>query len=82
MSRKTAAQLVRDSKTNKSGSSWYNRLSLEEREYICKVVGEMRKNPGAALTLVASQLIDIFKIKCSIQTVASTLRGLIRDGKN
>lgn len=79
MLRKTPAQLIKEA-TSKGRSDWYEQLSLEDQEYICKVVEEMKKNPNAALTFVAKQLIDVLSIKRSIVTVTHTLRGMIRDG--
>lgn len=79
--RKTAAQLVREAKGKRSTTSWYEQLSLTDQEYICQVVGEMRKNPDAAYALVARNLIIELSIKRSVNSVVRTLKELMRDGK-
>ena len=78
---KAPAQLVRESVAAKPTISWYEQLHLANQEYVCRVVGEMRKNPDAACALVAKGLIAELSIKRSVDTVVRTLKELMRNGK-
>jgi len=79
--RKTAAQLIQAAMPTKFGIPWFRQLTEEGRNYVHAVVQEMIAHPDAALSVVAEALIYELKINRSANTVARTLKGMIRDAQ-
>lgn len=63
------------------GVNWYQRLPDEGQTYIEEVVKELIANPNAAVYLVAEQLITEFNIDRHPNTVARTLKEMVKYGQ-
>jgi hypothetical protein len=82
MSKRTAADLVKNSGAPKArGVDWYQRLPDDDQNYVRDVVKELIANPNAALYLVAEQLVEELGIDRHPNTVANTLKRMMKDGQ-
>ena len=77
MKDQTPKQLVSDSVPRNFRTFWYRRLNNDQRGFIDSVIEEVIKNPKAALSLVARNLIDKFSIKCNLNSVANGLGDMV-----
>jgi predicted transcriptional regulator len=80
--RKSAADLVRNSDiSGPRSTSWFLKLSHTDQEYIKEVVDELIDNPFASLYIVAEQLIEELDIERASETVARTLKKMVKHGQ-
>lgn len=72
------SELVSQCSISNKGN-WYDKLTLNNRKYVDRVIEVMREMPEAAPYVVAEKLRETLHITVSVGNVAKKLKELVRN---
>lgn len=74
----TPAQLIKNAKRrSRCTTGWIHGLTIEQGDYLCSVIKELKKDASAPILVIARILREEFKLQVSAETIARTLRNRI-----
>ena len=76
--RKSAVMLVKNA-TTQPKATWYERLSLADKTYVCEVVDAMKVTPDVAPYLVAEAVRVELGLSINKSTIARTLKEMMNE---